>query len=206
MSSCRHLEGFTTLYFHLGPHGDQDVHLHQCFTEGCDRVIVGDGRTCDPSGPHRRAWMGAPSLDAKPEAGPVPSPRTATPVAELLAEFHEAFGQPFGHGPGPETKALRKKLHGEEHQELIDAIDSGDLVAIAHELADVVYVAYGTAHSLGIPLDAVIAEVHRANMTKLGPDGKPLMREDGKVIKSPSYVPPDIGAVLEAAGIEVSDQ
>jgi hypothetical protein len=75
-------------------------------------------------------------------------------------------------------------------------VEAGDLQGIAQELADVVYVAYGTALTYGIPLDAVLAEVHRANMSKLDADGKPLLRDDGKVLKSELYRAPDVAAVL----------
>ena len=56
--------------------------------------------------------------------------------------------------------------------------------------------AYGTAHVYGIDLDAVLDEVHASNMTKLGADGRPIRRADGKVLKGPGYRPPDIAAVL----------
>jgi predicted HAD superfamily Cof-like phosphohydrolase len=72
----------------------------------------------------------------------------------------------------------------------------GELDRIAHELADVVYVAYGTAVSYGIDLDAVIAEVHRANMIKLDAQGRATRRADGKIMKGPSYRPPDVANVL----------
>jgi NTP pyrophosphatase (non-canonical NTP hydrolase) len=117
-------------------------------------------------------------------------------ASAMLAEFHAACGQPFGHG-SVANLALRRQLHIEEHCELIEALDSADLATVAQELADVVYVAYGTAHSLGIPLDAVLAEVHRANMSKFGPDGQPILRGDGKVMKSAEFVPADVAAVLD---------
>lgn len=71
-----------------------------------------------------------------------------------------------------------------------------DHVEVADALADIVYVAYGTALTYGIDLDAVLQEVHRSNMSKLGPDGRPILREDGKVLKGPGYFPPAIGEVL----------
>lgn len=117
----------------------------------------------------------------------------------MLAEFHEAFGQTFG-GGGSDINALRIKLHNEENRELVDELELDNRVGIAQELADVVYVAYGTAHTLGIPLDAVIAEVHRANMSKRGSDGRFVLNEIGKVIKSPNFMPPDVASVLEAGG------
>lgn len=113
--------------------------------------------------------------------------------AGMLAEFHAPLGQPFGQA-GPGNSELRRKLHEEEHAELVDAIADGGLTAIAHELADVVYVCYGTAHTLGIPLDAVLAAVHRANMSKFR--GTPVFREDGKLLKSDRFVPADVAGVL----------
>lgn len=115
--------------------------------------------------------------------------------AEMLAEFHGACGQPYGHGTTRDV-ALRIDLHREENLELIEALRGGKLASIAQELADVVYVAYGTAHALGIPLDAVLAEVHRANMTKFGEDGKPVFAANGKVVKSDRFTPPDVDGVL----------
>lgn len=133
-------------------------------------------------------------------------------TAAMLAEFHAAFGQPFGHG-SPGDSALRRKLHTEEfdelaeaHARLLVAFDTGDLVAVAHELADLVYVAYGSAHSMGIPLDAVLAEVHRANMSKFGADGRPVLREDGKVLKSEHYVRPDVERVLRDTEVRIRER
>jgi predicted HAD superfamily Cof-like phosphohydrolase len=83
----------------------------------------------------------------------------------------------------------------EETGELAAAVRCEQLPAIAQELADVVYVAYGTALAYGIDLDAVLAEVHRANMSKLGLDGQPIIR-DGKVAKGPQFQSADIAAVL----------
>lgn len=92
---------------------------------------------------------------------------------------------------------LRIALLEEEVGEFVDAVTDLDLVAIADALADVVYVAYGTAVTYGIDLDMVLSEVHRSNMSKLDKRGQPLIREDGKVIKSDQYFPPDITAVLK---------
>jgi predicted HAD superfamily Cof-like phosphohydrolase len=108
----------------------------------------------------------------------------------MLAEFHGAVSH-------PETDALwlRRTLHDEEHAELVEALASGDRAQIARELADVVYVAFGTAHAAGIDLDAAIAEVHRANMHKATAG---LRREDGKVVKPPGFRPPDMTLALVA--------
>jgi predicted HAD superfamily Cof-like phosphohydrolase len=70
------------------------------------------------------------------------------------------------------------------------------LIGIADALADIVYVVYGTALTYGIDLDSAVREVHRSNMSKLGSDGKPLIRDDGKVLKSEQYFPPDLESVV----------
>lgn len=119
--------------------------------------------------------------------------------AALVREFHDTFGLPAAAAPGPvasELAAARQRLVDEEVSELAEAVAAGRLDRIAHELADVVYVAYGTAACYGIDLDAVLAEVHRANMTKLDARGRPVLRADGKVLKGPNYRPPDVAGVL----------
>jgi len=126
-----------------------------------------------------------------------------TPFRSVGA-FHEAFGLPVRHRPTADIPAdeavLRQALLDEEVDELRTAVGEGDVVGIADALADIVYIACGTAHAYGIDLDAVVAEVHRSNMTKLGGDGRPVYREDGKVLKGPSYEPPQLSAVLGLPG------
>jgi len=120
--------------------------------------------------------------------------------ARALREFHEAFALHIAESPAHPPAAviaLRQALIDEEHAELQDAVHVNDLIAIADALADIVYVAYGTALSYGIDLDRVLAEVHRSNMSKLGPDGAPIHRADGKAMKGPGYTPPDIARVLD---------
>lgn len=121
-----------------------------------------------------------------------------TPL-EMVREFHEAFGVPIRDTPGfpePLVAELRESLIAEEYRELRDAADARDLEEVADALADLTYVIYGTALAYGIDLDAVLAEVHRSNMSKLGADGKPIYRDDGKVLKGPGFFRPDIAAVL----------
>jgi predicted HAD superfamily Cof-like phosphohydrolase len=121
-------------------------------------------------------------------------------VLAAAMSFHEAFDLPRQASPNieiDESQArLRIALLKEEVGEFADAVAAADLVAIADALADIVYVAYGTAVAYGIDLDMVLGEVHRSNMSKLGKDGQPLIRGDGKVIKSDQYVPPDVARVL----------
>jgi predicted HAD superfamily Cof-like phosphohydrolase len=115
-------------------------------------------------------------------------------ISRMLAEFHDAIGD-LGHSR-TEWAELRKRLLREELEEVIQALDSGDMVSLAQELADLVYVAYGTAVDPGINLDVAIAEVHCANMSKIGPDGRFVIRPDGKVLKGPDYRPPDMSAAV----------
>ena len=127
------------------------------------------------------------------------APRLSKAMASV-AEFHAAFGAPRAVLPDAAVPAelakLRVDLLAEETGEFADATAAGDIVGIADALADIVYVAYGAAIVYGIDLDAVFAEVHRSNMTKLDADGRVIHREDGKVLKSDRYTPPDVKGVL----------
>lgn len=123
--------------------------------------------------------------------------------AGLVRAFHLAVGLDARSTPtevSPELAAQRGKLLAEEAAEVAEVSVGGPLDQLAHELADVVYVAYGTALVHGIDLDAVIAEIHRSNMTKLGPGGHVVRREDGKVLKGDHYEAPDVSAVLRRQG------
>ncbi|MEV0177024.1 MazG nucleotide pyrophosphohydrolase domain-containing protein [Streptomyces sp. NPDC050803] len=123
--------------------------------------------------------------------------------AELVRVFHHAFGLDVRSTPtevSPELAAHRGELLAEEASEVAEVSVTGLLDKLAHELADVVYVAYGTALVHGIDLDAVIAEIHRSNMTKLGPDGHVARRADGKVLKGEHYRAPDVAEVLRRQG------
>lgn len=118
---------------------------------------------------------------------------------EKVENFMRAFGQEVK--PAPElaefnTAELRLDLINEEVEELMTAVDNDDIVEIADALTDILYVVYGTGHAYGIDLDDCFDEVHRSNMSKLGEDGKPLYREDGKVLKGPDYFPPKLEDVL----------
>jgi predicted HAD superfamily Cof-like phosphohydrolase len=121
-------------------------------------------------------------------------------MAANVAEFHAAFGLPMRGRPSadidPVLARRRVALLEEEVGEYIAAVRQGDLEGIADGLADIVYVAFGTALTYGIDLNAVLREVHRSNMSKLGTAGKPCFGPDGKVAKPAGYSPPDIAAVL----------
>lgn len=113
----------------------------------------------------------------------------------LVREFHEAFGLPINDTSKTLNK-LRADLIREEGREAATALEVGPPEAWAKELADLVIVACGAALTLGIDLDRAVQLVHASNMSKLGPDGRPVMRPDGKVLKGPNYVPPDMSSAL----------
>lgn len=129
-------------------------------------------------------------------------------VYDMLLEFHKVYGAAINQPFTEELKALRIRLISEEALEVeeefwpVDTIptDRGSLEVeipvdrkkLTKELADLMYVTIGTAVTFGLPLREVFAEVHKSNMSKLGPDGKPIYREDGKVLKGPNYKEPDL--------------
>lgn len=139
---------------------------------------------------------------------------------EMIQEFHDVFSRtPRVDKPteiSDESRLLRYNLIKEEFIET--AAELGylpeikeqtifncyghpgkvDISKLAKELADLLYVVYGTADVYGIPMDDVFREVHESNMSKLDDNGKVLRRDDGKVLKGPNYRPPDIAKLLES--------
>ena len=115
-----------------------------------------------------------------------------TDEQRMVVEFHRAFGivqAESPQAPDEATRRLRERLIEEEFHELKEAFAAGDITAIAKELADLLYVVYGSAVSCGIDMEPVFREVHRSNMSKVGGH----KREDGKWIKPVTYSP----AILE---------
>ena len=127
---------------------------------------------------------------------------------EMVAEFHEVFGVSKRDTPTTALpwgeRILRDTLMAEEVKELAEAVRDEDLVEIADALADIVYIACGTAHAYGIDLDDVFEEVHRSNMTKLHTDARGqkrvVKRDDGKVLKPDTFEEPRIEEVLRRLG------
>ncbi|MFC4639869.1 hypothetical protein [Deinococcus hohokamensis] len=141
-------------------------------------------------------------------------PERAAPLtnAQRLRAFHDALGMKQPERPGVPSRAtltLRRTLIEEESHEVLEAfaalarqLDAGqapglaELAALAHELADLLYVTYGAFDALGIDADAVFAEIHRANLAKAGGP----RRGDGKLLKPEGWLPADVRAVLERRG------
>ena len=130
----------------------------------------------------------------------------------MLAEFMTAMEQPVSQGwEDLEGIKLGLKLIEEETEEFREAVENifentecgeGEDVLndsredLAKELADILYVCYWTAAKIGIDVNEAFRRVHASNMSKLGPDGKPVKREDGKVLKGPHYHAPDLSRVV----------
>jgi len=116
-----------------------------------------------------------------------------------VKDFQTAFGQRVGEKPelpDANERVLRMRLLSEEFEEYRNAEYDNNIVEIADALADIIYIACGTAVSYGIPLDEIFNEVHRSNMAKLV-DGKVIRREDGKIQKPEGWNPPDIKKILD---------
>ncbi len=130
---------------------------------------------------------------------------------DYIREIHKAFGLHINAEPTVELLQLRKTLIGEEVKELFADIDT----AIAHmenaeevpkslyenmlkEVADIQVVLSGTSVALKPlqKLEEAFLRVHESNMSKLGEDGKPIFREDGKFLKGPNYKKPDLSDLV----------
>ncbi|QNJ96771.1 pyrophosphohydrolase domain-containing protein [Constantimarinum furrinae] len=117
-------------------------------------------------------------------------------------EFHDAFGLGIKNEPtadlGEAKNLLRYKLMREENEEYLEAANNNDLVEVADALGDMLYILCGTIieHGMQEKIEEVFNEIQRSNMSKLGADGKPIYREDGKVLKGPNYFKPNIEKIL----------
>lgn len=122
---------------------------------------------------------------------------------DAVKAFHQAFGLGVLNAPkadlGLDKIKLRFNLMDEENEEYLEAAQNGDLVEVADALGDMLYILCGTIleHGLQYKIEAVFNEIQRSNMSKLGADGRPIYREDGKVMKGPNYFEPNISGVLE---------
>ena len=117
--------------------------------------------------------------------------------------FHTAFKLNIKDTPtvniSSDRKKLRFELMKEENEEYLEAAENNDLVEVADALGDMLYILCGTIieHGMQDKIEEVFNEIQRSNMSKLGEDGKPIYREDGKVLKGPNYFKPNILEILE---------
>ena len=120
-----------------------------------------------------------------------------------VSEFHKAFNLGMKETPaanlGIKKNLLRYELMREENEENLEAANNDDLVEVADALGDMLYILCGTIieHGMQHKIEEVFNEIQRSNMSKLGADGKPIYREDGKVLKGPNYFKPNIQSILE---------
>ena len=120
-----------------------------------------------------------------------------------VALFHNVFGlgvsQELKANLGTEKNRLRFALMEEENREYLEAANKGNLVEVADALGDMLYILCGTIleHGMQHKIDEVFEEIQRSNMSKLGLNGKPVYREDGKVLKGPNYFKPNLKTILE---------
>lgn len=123
-------------------------------------------------------------------------------LISCVEKFHDSFGISNNYEPTTQLSQqdiqLRFDLLKEENEEYINAAKSGDMVEVADALGDLMYILFGTImkHGMQHKIVEVFEEIQRSNMSKLGEDGKPIYREDGKILKGPNYFKPDIKSIL----------
>jgi len=126
-----------------------------------------------------------------------------TNAINAVKEFNEAFNIKYSIDQEADLDEsiieLRYRLMQEENDEYLEAARRKDLVEIADALGDKLYILCGTilAHGLQDKIVEVFDEIQRSNMSKLNPDGKPVIRDDGKILKGPNYFKPNIKSILE---------
>jgi predicted HAD superfamily Cof-like phosphohydrolase len=122
---------------------------------------------------------------------------------DAVHEFHSAFKLGIKNEPtadlGEAKNLLRFNLMKEENEEYLEAANTNDLVEVADALGDMLYILAGTIieHGMQYKIAEVFDEIQRSNMSKLGEDGHPIFREDGKVLKGPNYFKPNISSILK---------
>lgn len=126
---------------------------------------------------------------------------TIESVLYKIEEFQFRFGQPINEYPvllPAKDALLRFKLMVEENEEYLEAVQNNDMVEVADALGDMLYILGGTIvnHGMQHIIERVFNEIHASNMSKLGEDGKPIFREDGKVMKGPNFFQPNLKQFL----------
>ena len=122
---------------------------------------------------------------------------------QAVKEFHKAFKLDYLEQPkaniGLEKNKLRFNLMREENEEYLEAANNNDIIEVADALGDMLYILCGTIieHGMQYKIDEIFNEIQSSNMSKLGADGNPIYRQDGKVLKGPNYFKPDIEGALK---------
>ena len=133
-------------------------------------------------------------------------------VITAVRTFSDAFNIPWSNTPTTaltsDQVALRHRLMEEENNEYLEAAKAGDMVEVADALGDQLYILCGTILSHGMQgvIEDVFNEIQASNMSKLGSDSLPILREDGKVLKGPNYFLPDISTILAKSGSHVKSR
>lgn len=121
---------------------------------------------------------------------------------DAVIQFHEVYGLGIENEPISDLPKkiidLRYNLMKEENEEYLQAAKENDLVEIGDALGDMLYILCGTivSHGFQDKMESIFDEIQRSNMSKLGKDGKPIYREDGKVMKGPNYFKPNLTKIL----------
>ena len=117
---------------------------------------------------------------------------------DSVKQFHDTYKIGYSNNPiadlGPEKNKLRFKLMSEENEEYLDASNNNDIIEVADALGDMLYILCGTIieHGMQDIIEPVFDEIQKSNMSKLDNEGKPIYRDDGKVLKGPNYFKPNI--------------
>lgn len=122
---------------------------------------------------------------------------------ESVKKFHNTYKLGYSETPianlGNSKNKLRFSLMSEENEEYLEAANNDDVIEVADALGDMLYILCGTIieHGMQDIIEDVFDEIQRSNMSKLGEDGKPIYRDDGKVLKGPNYFKPNLKAIIE---------
>lgn len=126
-------------------------------------------------------------------------------LEQMVRQFNDTYLVPTYSVPTMPDEPVKTRVNNLIHEELMElneAMDSNDIVGMADALTDIIYVTAQQAVTLGFPVDALLREVQRSNMSKLSEEGKPIFRKDGKVLKGPNFSEPNLSEVLRGYGYD----
>lgn len=123
-------------------------------------------------------------------------------MIDKLKEFNNKYGikyrEELQNNPSVDSNLIRYELMKEENEEFLNALYNNDIVEVADAVGDMLYILLGTVLDLGLQdkIIDIFYEIHNSNLSKLGEDGNPIYREDGKLLKGPNFFPPNLVKVL----------